>query len=209
MPVFAETFPPMETGAAILNVTGSPLATSKDASPTRVREFDPRDFPSVYAAWLKDVLGWLRAMGAPAADHDDLAQEVFVVVHRRLTDFDGRNMAGWLYRITANKVRDHRRLRWIRSIFDWGAPISEQLEAPGPTPLMAMETREKRLYMEGLLNALSAPLRVTFVLFEIEGYTADEIAEFQQVPVNTVRARLHRARKKLLGLIAKRKVPAL
>lgn len=159
----------------------------------------------MYAAWFDDVLRWLRALGAPPADHDDLAQDVFVVVHRRLPDFDGRNLGGWLYRITANQVRDHRRLRWIRSVFKRGLPLSEQLEAPGPTPLMALETREKRRLLDDLLNQLSEPLRVTFVLFEVDGYTAEEIAQFQQAPVNTVRARIHRARKKLLASMGQRK----
>ncbi|HSS40415.1 MAG TPA: RNA polymerase sigma factor [Polyangia bacterium] len=173
---------------------------------TRVRDFDPRDFRSVYAAWFADVLRWVRAMGAPAADHDDLAQDVFVVVHRRLSDFDGRNMGGWLYRITVNQVRDHRRLRWIRSVFKHGVPVSDQLEAKGPTPIMAVETREKRRVLEALLGQLSELLRATFTLFEVDGYTAEEIAEFQQCPVNTVRGRIHRARKKMLATIAQRKI---
>jgi RNA polymerase sigma-70 factor (ECF subfamily) len=192
--------------ATHLKATGSPLPAARETPAARARDFDPRDFRSVYAAWFEDVLRWLRALGAPPADHDDLAQEVFVVVHRRLGDFDGRNMGGWLYRITANQVRDHRRLRWIRSVFKRGVPVSDQLEAPGPTPLMALETREKRQLLDSLLGELSEALRVTFVLFEVDGYTAEEIAQFQQTPVNTVRARIHRARKKLLAMIAQRKL---
>jgi RNA polymerase sigma-70 factor (ECF subfamily) len=186
--------------------TTGPDASLSPKGGARVRDFDPRDFRSVYAAWFTDVLRWVRALGAPPADHDDLAQEVFVVVHRRLADFDGRNMGGWLYRITANQVRDHRRLRWIRSVFKPGVPLSDDLEAKGPTPLMAVETREKRQVLERLLGELTEQLRATFMLFEVDGYTAEEIAEFQQAPVNTVRARIHRARKKLLATIADRKI---
>ncbi len=181
-----------------------PDVSGKPAS--RARHLDAGDFPSIYAAWFADVLRWIRALGAPPADHDDLAQEVFVVVHRRLGDFDGRNMGGWLYRITANQVRDHRRLRWIRSVFRRSVPISDELEATGPTPLMAAETREKRMLLDALLGELSEPLRATFVLFEVDGYTAEEIAAFQRSPVNTVRARIHRARKKLLALVAQRRL---
>lgn len=175
-------------------------------SAARVREFDRRDFGSVYGAWFADVLRWIRALGAPPADHDDLAQDVFVVVHRRLEDFDGRNMGGWLYRITVNQVRDHRRLRWFRSVFKRGVPLSDDLEAPGPSPLMAVETREKRRLIESLLDELSESLRATFVMFEVDGYTAEEIAEFQQAPLNTVRARIHRARKRLLAVVGERKL---
>ena len=184
------------------------------AEPHRTRELrrlpdDSTSFESVYAAWFPDVLRWIRAFGAPSADHDDILQEVFVVVHRRLPHFDGRNLPGWLYRITAHQVRDHRRLRWFRTVLRRSVPVSARIEAPGPTPLMALETREKRDALERLLVHLSEPLRVTFMLFEVDGYTAEEIAQFQQTPVNTVRARIHRARKKLLASIAQRKVARL
>jgi len=69
----------------------------------------PLDFAAVYARWFHDVSHWARALGGPEADCEDLAQEVFLIVRRKLSDFDGRNLAGWLYRITARTVRDHRR----------------------------------------------------------------------------------------------------
>ncbi len=203
--MFVKLSSPTRPAAIQLKTAGGQRLAGPDAPGTRAQDFDPRDFRSIYAAWFDDVLRWLRALGAPAADHDDLAQEVFVVVHRRLADFDGRNMGGWLYRIAANQVRDHRRLRWVRSVFKRSVPVSDQLEAPGPTPVMALERREKRQLLEGLLSQLADPLRVTFLLFEVDGYTAEEIAQFQRTPVNTVRARIHRARKKLLALMAQGK----
>jgi RNA polymerase sigma-70 factor (ECF subfamily) len=168
------------TGAEPSRVPGDgAVVAAPHGGDARVRQFDSRDFHSVYTAWFADVLRWIRALGAPSADQDDLAQEVFVIVHRRLADFDGRSMGGWL---------------------------SEQLEAPGPTPVVALETREKQRMLEALLAELSEPLRATFVLFEADGYTAEEIAEFQRSSINTVRARIHRARKKLLALVAARKM---
>jgi len=174
-----------------------------DATGPRLRQrpYDLTSFESVYEAWFGEVLRWIRALGAPAADHDDILQDVFVVVHRRLPHFDGRNLPGWLYRITAHQVRDHRRLRWVRTVMRRGVPLSAGLEAPEPTPLMALETRERRDLIERLLDRLSEPLRVTFMLFEVEGYTAEEIAKLQRVPANTVRARIHRARKRMLKLL--------
>jgi len=163
--------------------------------------FDTGDFNAVYEAWFGDVARWIRALGAPASDHDDLVQEVFVVVYRRLHDFDGRNLAGWLYRIAAHQVRDFRRLRWIKNVFKRSIPLSHRMASPGPTPVMALETRERQARLEGLLAELSEPLRTTFVLFEIDGYTGEEIAAIHRVSINTVRARIHRARKKLLAAI--------
>jgi RNA polymerase sigma-70 factor (ECF subfamily) len=163
--------------------------------------FDVRDFRSVYDAWVTDVARWIRAMGGPPADQDDVLQEVFVIVHRRLSDFDGGNIAGWLYQITARQVRDLRRRLWFKHIFKLSRPLTEEMPAPGPTPVTTLEVREKRETLDRLLSRLSEAQRAAFVLFEIEGYTAEEIAQMQGVSINTVRARILRARKKLTTLL--------
>jgi DNA-directed RNA polymerase specialized sigma24 family protein len=106
---------------------------------------EAQDFRGLYDTWFADVARWVRALGAAPADQDDLVQEVFVVVHRRLHAFDGENMAGWLYRIAAHQVRDFRRLRWIRHIFGRSVPLSPGVPSTGPTPLMMLETKEKQL----------------------------------------------------------------
>jgi RNA polymerase sigma-70 factor (ECF subfamily) len=160
--------------------------------------FDPRDFESVYNHTYKEVLRWIRALGGPSSDQDDLVQEIFLIVHRKLPDFDGLNLAAWLYRITAHRVRDYRRLAWFRHVLANGALSIEKVESTDPNPLVVLETVEKRRQLERLLSKLGSRLRATFVLFEVEGYTAEEIADLQAVSVNTVRARIHRARKKLI-----------
>src|SRR4051794_4878456 len=162
---------------------------------------DVHSFQAIYDAYYAEVARWIRALGGPAADQDDLIQEVFVVVYRRLPDFDGRNLAGWLYRIAAHQVRDYRRLVWIKYIFRRSVALSSEVPSARPTPVMMLETRERQRNLERLLSRLSDPLRAAFVLFEIEGYTAEEISEMQSVPTNTVRARIHRARKKMTSLL--------
>jgi RNA polymerase sigma-70 factor (ECF subfamily) len=57
-------------------------------------------FLTLYDVWCESVLKWIRALGGPAADREDIAQEVFLVASRRLQAFDGSNPAAWLYRIT-------------------------------------------------------------------------------------------------------------
>lgn len=162
---------------------------------------DVSDFKSVYDRWVVEVARWIRALGASPADRDDILQEVFVVVHRRLRDFDGQNLPGWLYRITAHQVRDFRRKLWVRHIFGRSVPLTESMPAAGPSPVMSVEARQKRDVLERLLAKIGEPLRTSFVLFEIEGYTAEEIARMQDTSLNTVRARILRARKKLTALI--------
>src|SRR5262245_1543257 len=98
------------------------LQNQRESAPRGRPAFDAGNFRSVYDAWVTDVARWIRAMGGPPADQDDVLQEVFVVVHRRLADFDGRNMAGWLYQITAHQVRDFRRRLWFKHIFKRSRP---------------------------------------------------------------------------------------
>jgi RNA polymerase sigma-70 factor (ECF subfamily) len=162
---------------------------------------DYRDFTAVYDACYADVARWVRALGGPPADLADLVQEVFVVVHRRLPDFDGKNLVGWLYRITDRQVKDFRRSMWIRHIFRRSVQITSDVASLNPTQLMVLETREKQRHLEKLLARLSTTVSSTFILFEIEGYTAEEISTMQDISINTVRARIQRGRKKLMLLL--------
>ena len=162
------------------------------------------DFSSLYDAWFDRVSRWLGALGAADTDREDLAQEVFLVVRRRLRDFDGRNVAGWLYRIASRKVGQHRRRRWISAFFTPGKRVDiNDLSFPGQSAIEELETKEKRLLLQRLLSRLSERRRRVFVLFEVEGYKGEEIADILDVPLNTVWTRLHHARKDFYGLLAR------
>jgi RNA polymerase sigma-70 factor (ECF subfamily) len=154
-------------------------------------------FEDVYDKWFDRVSSWVRALGAPESDQDDLVQDVFLVVHRRLRDFDGGNLPGWLYQIARRRVRDFRRLLWIRHLFAHSEPLSEELSNIGPGPADDLETKHKARLLDEFLRVLNPDQRSAFVLLEIEGYSGKEIARLQGVPVNTVWARIHTARKKL------------
>jgi len=163
----------------------------------------PLEFRAIYERWFSDVSRWIRAMGGPEAEREDLVQDVFLVVHRRLPDFDGQNVAGWLYQIARHRVRDFRRLLWVKHLLLGGMPLSESLSKGGASPADSLETNEKRATLERLLVKLNESERAALVLFEIDGYSGEEIAEIQGVPVNTVWARIHKARKKLKAALAK------
>jgi RNA polymerase sigma-70 factor (ECF subfamily) len=161
------------------------------------------DFASLYDAWFAHVARWLRALGAPEADVEDLAQEVFLVVRRRLHEFDGLNVPGWLYRIASRKVRQYRRRRWIKSLFVSKTVFEiEDLPWGGASAIATLETKEKRLLLEALVGKMTEKRRVAFRLFEIEGYGGEEIAEILDVPVNTVWTRLFHARREFFALLA-------
>ena len=168
-----------------------PSTTPTTVAPTHA------DFDAIYEQWFHDVTRWVRAMGGPHADQEDLVQDVFLVAHRRLKDFDGANVGGWLYQIARRRVRDHRRLRWVKSVLLLRAPVSDGAPLRGPGPADSFETKEKQRVLERLLEKLNQAERVAIMLFEVEGYSGQEIARIQGVPLNTVWARIHKARKKL------------
>jgi RNA polymerase sigma-70 factor, ECF subfamily len=168
-----------------------------DAQTLDARRAEGLDFDAIYERWFDEVARWVRALGGPAADRDDLVQDVFLIVYRRLPDFDGSNVAGWLYQIARRKVRDYRRLLWVKEVFSKSVPVSERLCLHGSDPADSYEAKEKSRVLERLLGQLGADQRAAFVLFEIEGHSGEEIARIQGVPINTVWARIYKARKKL------------
>jgi RNA polymerase sigma-70 factor (ECF subfamily) len=160
------------------------------------------DFEGVYAAHFHDVVRWARALGGPDADLDDLAQEVFLVVERKLAGFDGANLPGWLYRITWLVVRAHRRRAWFRHLFSRPRDVElDELAGPRGDPARALEQKERQRQLYRLLGRMSAKRREAFVLFEVEQLSGDEIAQLLGVPVATVWSRLHHARRDFLALV--------
>ena len=100
-------------------------------------------FASLYKRFFRVVRAWSRALGGKSSDPDDIAQNVFVVVYRRLSDFDGNNVAGWLYRITLNQVRDHKRSAWERFRGYADAGLLDEVASPFMTPAKALEVRRE------------------------------------------------------------------
>lgn len=161
-------------------------------------------FVEIYAAWFDDVHRWVRLMGVAEADREDLVQDVFVVVHRRLAEFDGHNLAGWLYRITRRRGRDYKRLGWVRRLHPAGElSAMSTLLSPSRGPDDELEHVELERVLEGLIASLREEQRTAFVLFELEGWAGEAIALQQGVPLNTVWWRIRRARLMLRqGLLA-------
>ncbi len=160
-------------------------------------------FEALYQSWFGEVWRWLRALGGLESDLEDLAQEVFVVVRRKLPEFDGRHLASWLYRIAARTASDHRRRSWFRHLVARRDDAElDALRNMGPSPAELFEQREERRVLWHLLSRMNEPRRVAFALFEIEGYTGEEIAALLGIPVATVWTRLHYARRDFVALVA-------
>lgn len=177
--------PPGDSLPVELTASG-PLMLGTTAS---VAELEVR---AVYERHADFVWRSLQHLGVRPADLEDLGQEVFVVVHRRLGTFDGRSkLTTWLFGICLHLVQRHRRRAYLRLEFLHAEP-PEQLDARTPETHYAED--EARLRLEQLLVKLSPERRATFVLFEVEGMSCEEIAELTAVPLGTVYSRLHSAR---------------
>ena len=169
---------------------------------------DEKLFTSVYNRFFAVVRSWIRALGAPSCDPDDIAQNVFLIVHRRLSEFDGNNVVGWLYRITANQVRDHKRAAWVRY---WGytdATAIDEIQSQDPSPSDALDVRRQVAVALETLDGLNEQARTAFLSFEVAGYTSKEIALMQQTTANTVYCRLRRARSVVAAVLSAQEAPS-
>lgn len=162
-------------------------------SPRPVVCADVPDFDAVVHEHLDYVWRVARSFAGETLA-DDIAQEVFVVVGRRLSGFTGSSLRAWLYGITKNIARNlargqRRRERRVESI-----PHHE----PPPCGERLTHVREAALLMEQFLAQLPPPQREAFMLVELEELTAREAASVVKVPQQTVYSRLRAARAALL-----------
>ncbi|HEY2512022.1 MAG TPA: sigma-70 family RNA polymerase sigma factor [Polyangiaceae bacterium] len=163
-------------------------------SPSRPR------FETVYADHFAFVWRMARRLGVPDASLDDVVQDVFLVFHRRLEEYDGRaTVRSWLLGILSHVARDHRR-RYRRkgAACVAGAPDSSSKIAavsadPGPAALA--ERQEQVALLKRLLDQLDDDKKTILVLAYLEQLRVPEIAEMLGLNLNTAYARLRAAKR--------------
>ena len=171
--------------------SGNTLAPSETVCPIPVLDFD-----TVYESQVNFAWRAARRMGLGAADAEDVVQEAFVVVHRRLGEFEGRaDIKAWVFKILLHLVRHHFRTRQRR-------PGDRAAEDPGllhdlateqdPAAAQAAEAVDA---LDHLLGQLDEDKREVLVLAEIEQMTLAQIAEVTGVNPNTVASRVRAARR--------------
>jgi RNA polymerase sigma-70 factor, ECF subfamily len=147
-------------------------------------------FESVYAEHFRGVWRTLRRLGVTDAQLDDAAQDVFVVVHRKLASFDGRSLRGWLYAIAVRVASDYRRgVAQRRTI-----PLFDAVTDPAPDPARRSELNDSVRLLHALLEELPGDQRTVFVLAELEELSVPEIAEALGANLNTVYSQKRAAR---------------
>ena len=157
-----------------------------------------QSFERLYETHFSFVWRSARRLGTPLSNLDDVVQEIFVVVHRRLGAFEGRSsIKTWLFGIVANVVRAHRRalrLKHPQTIERHVRSDSETLADGGLGPHERAMRAEAAAVVDRLLDALDEDKRAVFVLAELEEMNAPEIATALGIPLNTVYSRLRLAR---------------
>jgi RNA polymerase sigma-70 factor, ECF subfamily len=147
-------------------------------------------FETIYAEHFRGVWRTLRRLGVSDAQLDDAAQDVFVVVHRKLAGFDGVSLRAWLYAIAVRVASDYRRSALRRR----AGPLTETLVDGAPDPARVSELNESVRLLHALLEQLDEQKRTVFVLGELEQLSVPEIAEALGLNLNTVYSQKRAAR---------------
>lgn len=172
-----------------MQVSGRPLPSLKE----------------IYEEHFDLVWRVLARHGVPAADVMDAAQDVFIVAHRKLPEFEGRSkVSTWLCGIAVRVAADRRKLAYVRhSAPDDG--IDETVDVSADVATLVERQQGLRL-LETLLDGLPVERRAVFMMAEMEDMTCDAIAAVLGIPVGTVNSRLRLARAMFDKAVARLKV---
>jgi RNA polymerase sigma-70 factor (ECF subfamily) len=151
-------------------------------------------FEQLYDENFDFVWRVLRYFGLRESALDDAAQELWIVVYRRLSEFEGRSdLHTWLFGIARNVVRNHRRALVRRAPTEG---LTELLPGSSPDPEALHTARETLSSVLGFLDTLSEQDRAIFACNLVECWSAGETAEAVGVEVSIVYQRVRVLRRK-------------
>jgi RNA polymerase sigma-70 factor, ECF subfamily len=143
----------------------------------------------------------LLCTGVPRTALDDAVQDVFLAVHRRRRDYDGRApLRHWIYGIAKGVGRNHGRKARGRARRHAELPALAQ----SPEQETSVARKQALALVDDFLRALNPDQREVFVLVHVEGMTAPEVADMTGARVNTVYSRLRLARARFEEIAAHR-----
>lgn len=190
--LMAERFPGYSAPPVVKAEPVAPVREPGDVV-QRARAGDVRAFEQLYRENLGRVYALCMRMTRDRTRAEELTQEAFVRAWEKLNSFRGDSaFSTWLHRLTVNLVLTDQRSRARRNervtlADDSGLPdMPGRNEAPG-----------ERVDLEQAIATLPEGARRVFVLYEIEGYRHEEIAEMMGIASGTTKAQLHRARRLL------------
>ncbi|MEM7156958.1 MAG: sigma-70 family RNA polymerase sigma factor [Myxococcota bacterium] len=156
-------------------------------------EVDPTDLAALYQEHVDFVWRIAKHMGAPPQDVGDIVHDVFLIAYRRRHDFDReRKIRNWLFGITRNVVARARtgvhRERRLQAVPSPQAPVA--------TAETVLQQSQAHALLQTFLAGLPEEQRAVFVLHDVEGVAAPDVAVAVGAKTNTVYSRLRLARKK-------------
>ena len=165
---------------------------------------DMTAFEQLYQRHHRRVYSLCLRMTANAAEAEDLSQEVFIQLHRKVGSFRGESQfTTWLHRLTVNQVLMHFRKRGVRleqTTDDGEAPAQIVVGTEDASRMPVVD----RIALERAVAELPPGYRSVFVLHDVEGREHEEVARMLGCSVGTSKSQLHKARMKLRTLLKKR-----
>jgi RNA polymerase sigma-70 factor (ECF subfamily) len=200
---------------AVLN---GPLADARAASPEtvaarasdyelaqRAAAGDMQAFEELFRKHRRLVYGLSLRMTQDVAEAEDITQEVFVLLFRKVGGFRGEaNFTTWLHRLTVNQVlmrfRKNKARREDSLEDDEGQPREPAAGSAAPRSAQLVD----RIALESAIAQLPPGYRAAFILHDIEGHDHEEVARLLGCAVGTSKSQLHKARTKLRKILASR-----
>src|SRR3989442_2108524 len=193
------------TNTLTMTVTGERLQPASDLELARAAAAgDSAAFEKLYEQHHRRVYSLCLRMLGDGSQAEDLTQEVFLQVYKKIGSFRGDSaFTTWLHRLTVNQVLMHFRRRGVKL-----EHTSEEGDFANVVETLLQSTRRismvERLALEKAISQLPAGYRTAFVLHDVEGYEHEEIAKMLGVTIGTSKSQLHKARMRLRELLNKK-----
>ena len=162
-------------------------------------------FEELYRMHNRRVYSLCLRMTRNASDAEDLTQDVFVQLYRKLKTFRGEALfTTWLHKLTVNEVLMHfrkRRVRMEQTSEDGATPVEIATGTQNPDRMSVVD----RIALHDAIRQLSPGYRAVFILHDIAGYEHNEIGAILGCAVGTSKSQLHKARLKLRRFLKERK----
>ena len=185
---------------ALKEVPVDACGSSRETSASGENVTAKPDFETVYAEHFRFVWRAVRGLGVGAANVDDVTQEVFLVVHRRLSTLDDpRALQAWLFQIARRVTKDHRRALGRR-----GESVSldpERAEHRAQDPERQHAERQSMALVAAYADGLDEERRALFFLALVEGLPIAEVANLIGSNPNTTYSRVRVMRRELAELL--------
>ena len=167
----------------------------------RCLQGDERAYRELVNRYRRQVYSLALRMVRRAEDAEDITQETFVRMFRALERYDPtRPFGAWIVTIASRLCIDHLRRRRLKpiSMFQQGAGSEEEFviefEDPGPGPDLVTIHREEESRAGELIDSLPEHYRIVVMMRHQQDMSYEEIAAALELPLGTVKARIHRAR---------------